>query len=181
MKYFTAFLASCSLLAALAFAPPAIAADRDTSYCPHETSLFGNVISVTPKFFDVQSVGGDEGKVRIYGNGARLHDNGLSVRPGVFVGAYGCYDHHDYFRASELTLSTNANTYNGYRRYVTTITGVVTSLQGNRVLVQTNGRSGKVWVYNNTAPLQVGERVAFRGSFDPANSAFVATSTVVNP
>lgn len=177
-------LAAAAALACSAMfyaAAPAQAQQYGDATCANgqRQSLFGTVLSVTPAFFDMQTQGTDDGKVRVYARGARVNSNGLALRRGTFVGAYGCFRPDGNFRSDELTLSTNANSYTGYRRYVTTLSGVVTEVQRGRVLVDTDSRHAHVWVVTNSSPLRVGERVSFRGSFDPADSAFVATSQTI--
>lgn len=148
--------------------------------CPQQTSIFGTVVDSHPDEVTIHTIESAMGDIHVLTKGARVHANGLTPQPGVYVGVYGCLNPGDRsFRAQELTYSTNANSYNGYRRRASVVTGRVDTVQTGRVLVDSNNGHGDLWVYTTRTDLRNGELVRATGTFDPRNSAFVASTVVI--
>ena len=146
-------------------------------YCPQQTSIFGNVVEVNRNELTLHTSESRIGDIHVLTRGARVNANGLALQPGIYVGAYGCLTPGDRsFRAQELTYSTNANTYNGYRRHTKVIEGRIDSIQSGRFLVDSNNGHGDTWVYSNRGDLRTGELVRVTGTFDPRDSALVASN-----
>ena len=145
--------------------------------CPQQTSIFGTVVEMHPSEITIHTSESAMGDIHVFTHGARVNTNGVTPGPGMYFGVYGCMNPNDQsFRAQELTYSTNANTYNGYRRRTTVVEGRVDGVQNGRVLVDSSNGHGDLWVYTNRNDLRNGELIRATGSFDPRNSAFVATN-----
>src|ERR1700736_4896918 len=89
--------------------------------CPSGTSLFGTVSAGHGKTLLVKTIGA-HGFETIRTDDATIHYNGLTLHPGVFVGAYGCFTPgFGRFDASEITLSSDAADYPNKRHSETLI------------------------------------------------------------
>jgi hypothetical protein len=97
----------------LPFVMPASAkADNDTAPTCH-VSLTGTVTAVqSAREFSLQAANARVGNIHVYTSGARVNSNGLTLRPGVYAGVYGCYgDDRRMFNASQVTLAASAAAY----------------------------------------------------------------------
>jgi hypothetical protein len=168
MLFLTATLAAASL--------PAVA--KADIVCPTRISIFGTVDSVVGKMFTLDSES-DIGHIHVYFDPSQVHSHGQALKPGAFAGVYGCLaPDRRSFNGEEVTLASSANDYVGsYPRRTVTIDGRITSVASGKVLVESDDGHGNVWVFTN-ASLQRGQHVRATGSFDPRDSAFVATSVV---
>lgn len=135
--------------AALLAAAPASAAP----YCPAHESFFGTVQRVYGDRLTVRTSSGHWATVRI-DSGARINTNGNTLRPGAYVGAYGCVTPNGVFHASELTLASNARGYSEH------LAGVVQRVEGNRLIVrESNGQYG-TWYVPDSEDFRAGQRVS---------------------
>lgn len=165
-----AFLSATAPASALP-GPQAIAAGA-----PCHVSLFGNVQSVSGRYFTLRTQRSGIGYIHVDTAGARMNLNNLALRPGVYAGVYGCYaPQQRYFKASEVTLAANAQSYNGYKRRNITTTGTVVRVETGRIQIHSNGY-GYLWVYTPQTGFSVGERVSVTGSFNPMQSSLDATN-----
>lgn len=143
--------------------------------CPSGSSLFGTVDRVEGKTLLVKTTG-THGFERITIAGATVHSNNLTLHPGVFVGAYGCFtDDYKSFKASQITLSYDASTYPETRRDIETLTGVVRSVSDGRFMTETGKPHGFVEILTSeTAGVKPNARIQAVGSFNP-NGTFSAS------
>jgi hypothetical protein len=169
MLFLTATLAAALL--------PALADAR--LICPHQISIFGTVDSVSGRTFILRTTESDLGHIPVDFDPSQVRSHGLALKRGVFAGVYGCLRPDDRsFNGEEVTLANSANDYVGsYPRRVVSFDGRITSVASGRALLKTDDGYGDVWVYTNTA-LRPGQHVRATGSFDPVDSAFVASSVV---
>ncbi len=146
--------------------------------CPTGTSLFGAVREVHGKTLLVKTIGA-RGFETIRTDDATIHYDGLTLRPGIFVGAYGCFT-PDFrrFDASEVTLSTDAAGYPS-KHHTETLMGVVRSIGTGTILVDTGLPHGHVTIRtSSTDRIKVGDRIQATGSFRP-DETFVASTLEV--
>lgn len=135
------------------------------TYCPSSESFFGTIERVNANTLTVRTPSGHWALVRINDN-ARVNANGAAIRPGVFVGAYGCVTPGGVFHASEITLS---GTQRGYNER---LSGVVRRVESNgRLLVAQNGHGYGTWYVPDTHAFAVGQAVDATGMIG-ANGAF---------
>jgi hypothetical protein len=167
----TLALAGGVLTAAVASAAP---------NCPARESFFGTIQRVNGNMLTVRTLTNHWADVAI-DNSAQIHTNGNALRPGAYVGAYGCVTRNGVFHASEVTLANNPNGYNER------ISGVVRRIESGRLIVyETNGATG-AWYVPDTNEFRVGESLsavgmlAGNGSFYPqsVNGRSVAYDTDV--
>lgn len=126
------------------------------TYCPTDENFFGTVQRVNGNMLTVQTPRGRTADVSIE-SGARINGNGYSLRPGVFVGAFGCVTPNGVFHANEITLSNNQSAYNEQ------ISGVVQRVQNGRLYVhETNGQTG-LWYVPDYEDFHVGQNVTGTG------------------
>jgi hypothetical protein len=145
--------------------------------CAQQTSIFGTVVETNANEITVHTSESRMGDIHVYTRGARVNSNGLVLQNGVYVGVYGCLaPNNSSFRAEEVTLARDANSYNGYHRRATVITGRIDQVETNRFLVDSNNGHGDVWIYSVRRDLRTGELVRVTGTFDPRQSAFVAST-----
>lgn len=188
MKLIRNFVTALGLAAIVAAAAvvPASAQDRDRDYdyngqggqCNY--SLFGTVVSTRANDrFLLRAVREDFKYIYVNARGAQFNTNGLALRPGVFTGIYGCFaPNHRSFHADEVTMSPNAQDYNGYSRRTVTLDATIIRIEPSmrRMLVRTN--VGYLWTYYQPGRYFRGERVRMTGTFNPAQSSFSANSIV---
>lgn len=149
IKHLRNLLGALAVLCGLLFAGTAAA----SAACPTGQSFFGTIERVNGNVLTVRTPKGNWAQVSINQN-ARINANGTRLRPGTFVGAYGCVAPGGVFRASELTLSLDRNAYNEQ------LSGVVRRIEGNdRMLVQENGHGYGVWYVPDTGDFHVGQTV----------------------
>jgi len=134
-------------------------------YCPSSESFFGTIERVNANTLTVKTPSGHWALVRV-DNNARVNTNGGTIRPGVFVGAYGCVAPGGVFHASEITLSSTQRGYNER------LTGVVRRIESDgRLLVAQNGHGYGTWYVPDTRTFSVGQTVDATGMLGP-NGAF---------
>ncbi|MBV8245525.1 MAG: hypothetical protein JOZ38_06370 [Candidatus Eremiobacteraeota bacterium] len=160
---FTILISTLALSVAMLRTPAAQAVSCNTS-------IFGTIHEVQPGRILISEVrqGGYE---YVTTSRVRLNGDGLSLRPGVFVGAYGCFTpNRALFEASELTLSTTPYDYPGYARHVERLTGTVLRTDPHRgTLVQTGYPHGDVYLVK-LAPPPAGTTLVVDGTFNPDGS-----------
>jgi ribosomal protein S8E len=143
---------------------------------PCHVSIFGSVTAVSGRYFTLHALRSGIGNIHVDTAGARVNTNNLSLRPGVFAGVYGCYaPQQRYFKASEVTLAANAQSYSGYQRRNVTTTGTVVKVESGRLQIRSAGY-GYLWVYTSQTGFSVGQRVTVSGSFNPMQSSLDATN-----
>lgn len=144
-----------TLLGTAAFAGGVLALSVAASaapYCPAQESFFGTVQRVSGNILTVSTPSRHWATIRIDQN-ARVNTNGNSLRPGAYVGAYGCVTPNGVFHASEITLSANRAGYNE------TLTGIVEQVQSGRLLVRQNGHGYGSWYVPNSDDFHRGQTV----------------------
>lgn len=160
-KFTGPLIASLALAASAALGATASAAP----YCPSSESFFGTIERVNGNMLTVRTPSGHWADVRI-NSSARVNTNGGSIRPGAYLGAYGCVAPGGVFDASEVTLSNSQSGYNER------LSGVVRRVEGNgRVIVAENGRGEGTWYVPDTDEFHVGQSVDATGMLG-ANGAF---------
>lgn len=113
----------------------------------------------------LQTQNGGTGTV-ILDDGARVNAHGYSLRPGAFVGAYGCVTPNGIFHASEVTLAGDASLY------ATSITGTVQRKSSNVLYVyEPARRTTGVWYVPDIDDFNVGQSVTGIGMMG-ANGEF---------
>lgn len=170
----TLVLAAGSLFSASASAAP---------LCPRGESFFGTIQRIQGRELTVRTPSGHSANV-IMDSGARINSNGSTLRPGMFVGAYGCVTPNGIFHADQLTLSTHQSNYNER------LTGTVRRIEaGNRLLVSQNGRGTGTWYVPDVDEYHVGQAVSGVGmigsngsfypqSIDGRNTAYDTDATM---
>jgi hypothetical protein len=148
---------------------------------PCHVSLFGTVTETMPNGveFGMDTLRSPIGNIHVYDKDARVNSNGLSVRPGVFAGLYGCFIQNGRaFHAEEVTLATSAQAYSAYRRPTVAVTGTIDEVRNGWIGVSTR-YYGHVHVYTTQSGLRTGERVSIQGTFNPAQSSIDANSVAI--
>ncbi|HLI96670.1 MAG TPA: hypothetical protein VKT72_11370 [Candidatus Baltobacteraceae bacterium] len=149
------------LFAAMAlFARPASAAPL----CPTGESFFGSIVRVSGNMLTVRTASSHWADVRIESD-ARINTNGTSMRPGMYVGAYGCVEPGGVFSASEITLSTDQAAYREH------LTGTVRRIETGKLLVAETGYGYGQWYVPDIDDFHVGQSVSATG-MRGANGAF---------
>jgi hypothetical protein len=171
-------------LNALLFASPAAAQSvvgAQPSGCQRQ-SVFGTVATpVVNDRFNFATLRTDFGHIDVDTRGAVIHANGLTIRPGIFAGVFGCFaPGNRIFKAEEITLSTSPMSYNGYGRKSVTIQGTVTQIEHGRLGVEAP-HYGHLYVYTSRTGYRIGERVSITGNFNPQDSSFNAATITPVP
>lgn len=165
-------------VAAASFAALPAAANADL-YCPQQVSIFGTVTAVRGSMITLRTRS-SIGSIHVLMHRPQVNAHGLTLRPGVFAGVYGCLEQGGRtFDADEVTLAPSADAYASYSRREVMLDGRITSVQNGRVLVSTIGGHGDVWVSTTQQGLRPGEHVHVTGSFDPHEGAFVASGIAI--
>ena len=121
------------------------------------------------------------GYIHIDFDPARVDAHGLRMSAGTFAGVYGCLQSDGRsFQADEVTLANSANDYAGYPRRAVSFDGRITKTVSGRALLSSDDGHGDVWVYTSQA-LRPGQHVHVTGTFDPTDSAFVASAVTAQP
>jgi hypothetical protein len=162
MGRLTTILTTAGLAAAGALAVSGNASAA--AYCPSHESFFGTIQRVNGNVLTVSTAAGRWATVRI-DSGARINTNGDSLRPGAYVGAYGCVTPNGVFHASEVSLSANASSYNR------TVSGVVDRIENGRLIVRENGRHYGAWYVPSTDDFSRGQSITGSGMLG-RNGAF---------
>lgn len=155
--------------------------DRDTAGTADigacHVSLFGTITSLRGQNgFVLQPQRGSMGSVLVDYRSARINANGLTIRPGVFAGLYGCVERDGQtFKPNEVTLATSAAAYGRANRTVT-LSGTIDEV--NRGWIGVRSRyTGHIHVYTAQTGFRTGERVEVRGAYDPM-TGIVRNATV---
>ena len=151
------------------------------AHCQPE-SIFGTIQNVeTPSRFNLTATRENYTYIHVYHYPETLfHDNGLTLRPGVYAGIYGCYSpDRRSFQAEEITLSTTPQDYSGYRRKTVTVVGTVTSIESG--YFEMDSSMGHMKVFTSNKGYHAGERLSVRGNFNPMDSSFNAASVTPVP
>lgn len=163
-KFTGPLIGSLVVAASAALASTASAAP----YCPASESFVGTIQRVNGSMLTVRTPNGHWADVRIE-SGARMNTNGTALRPGVYVGAYGCVTPNGVFNANEITLSPNQAAYNEQ------LSGVVQKVQSDRLIVrETNGQYG-AWYVPDTDGFRVGQTISATGMRSPNGSFYPHT------
>lgn len=151
-------------LVGLTFKP----AEAASGICPSNTTIYGTIREVHGKTLLVKTLG-PHGFENIVAEDAKINYNDLTLRPNIFVGAFGCLNPETRkFEASELTLAYDAGTFPTGKRHIETITGVVREIHKGRILVETGVPHGFVNILtSDTDNIKVGDRVQATGWFNP--------------
>jgi hypothetical protein len=144
---------------ALSAGTPASAA-----YCSSSQSFFGVIQRMNGNMLTVSTDRGRWATVRIE-PGARVNTNGMALRPGAFIGAYGCVAPGGVFDASEVTLSASRGGYNE------SLSGVVERVASNRLTVRQSGRGYGTWYVADADRFSVGQQISGTGMLG-ANGVF---------
>jgi hypothetical protein len=162
-RMFSILAGACAAACMWLLAAPASAA----AYCPTDESLFGTVQRVNGNVVTVQLPSGHWADVRIE-SGARMNLGGMTLHPGVYLGAFGCVARSGLFEANEVTLAPAASAYHE------TITGTIRAKQSGRLIVaENNGQTG-AWYVPDVEDFAVGQAVTgiglrtANGNFYPA-------------
>jgi hypothetical protein len=177
MDRFSSALAAGLLLlgAAVLTSAPASAQMR---VCPVSESFFGTLKSVQGNTIVLQTDEGRMGTVSI-NSGAQFNAHGYSLRPGVYVGVFGCATPNGVFHASQVNLAANA------ARYHQSLSGVIARKASDRLYVsEPVSRMTRLWMVPDADEFRIGESVTgvgmmgAKGVFYPqrinnASTAFV--------
>lgn len=156
-------LLAASLLAAGAVAAAHGAASAAT--CPVRESYFGTIERANGNTLVVRGSNGNYGTVDIE-SGARRNTHGFALRPGAYIGAYGCVTPNGVFHASEITLARDSALYRE------TVYGIVRSVQNGRLLVREPAHhTDAFWYVPDAEDFHAGQRVRGTGMI-AANGAF---------
>lgn len=158
-------------LAALCAAAPAVA--RADVYCPQQISIFGAVDSVNGNEMTVNTTS-NIGHIHVIMNRPTMNTHGLQLRPGVFVGVYGCLQQGGRaFDADEVTLAPSSNAYNNYERPERIYQGRITQVGNGGIRIAVSG--GTLWVQTSAGGFRNGQNVHVRGYFDPYTGKFMGS------
>lgn len=136
--------------------------------CPTRESFFGTVQRVNGNMLTVQTPSGHTADVAVE-SGAHVNGNGFTMRPGIFVGAFGCVTPNGVFHANEITLADNQS------RYSEQVSGVIQRIDSGRLLVrETTGHTG-LWFVPDIDDFHTGQTVTGIGMLG-ANGAFYPQS-----
>lgn len=150
--------------------------------CPvRETSIFGTVQDVDANVFTLQT-NSRMGYIHVFTRSAHMHDNGLTLRSGVFAGVYGCLAPQDRsFRATEVTLASSAETYP--RMHLnhgdTWVQGRIDVVAPGRVRIDSGSGHGDLWVQTAQQGLYSGQLIQAVGHFTPGDREFVSDRIVI--
>jgi hypothetical protein len=162
-KFTIPLVGSLVIAACAAFGATASAA----ALCPTSESFFGTIQRVNGSMLTVQTQSGHTADVHVE-RAARMHTNGNSIRPGVFIGAYGCVTPNGVFNADEVTLTTNSSDYNKQ------LTGTVERIQTGALLVREDGHTG-LWYVPSPTDFQVGQSLSAVGMISSNGSFYPQT------
>jgi hypothetical protein len=163
----TAIIFPALIGAALLSAAPA------SALCPAHESLYGTIQRVNGNEVIVQPTTGHWGAIDI--RSAKMNANGNQLKPGTYLGAYGCVDKNGMFKADEVTLAANAAAYprtqyggsNGTPERSVTLSGTIQKIESNAIVVWEPGaRHSGTWIVKNPTQFHVGQRVTGTGTED---------------
>ncbi len=195
----TSLVLAVALLTGIGTLSTAQAATRSERCTSAKTSVYGTVKSVEGRAFSLNATDDlygryirttrEDGTLLVRADDARINRGGLSIRPGIFTGVYGCFVGRNDFDASKITLATSLQTYpgrhgrltrdrddSGMSRHAQTVTGtVVSNGPGTRVVISTeDGRQIAVFT-SELRGARVGDRVSATG-FMNSKGNFQASS-----
>jgi hypothetical protein len=185
MDRFTSAMAAGVLLLGAAVVAPA-AASAQTRVCPVSQSFFGTLKSVQGNTIVLQTDEGRMGTVSI-NSGAQFNAHGYALRPGVYVGVFGCATPNGVFHASQVNLAANA------ARYHQSLSGVIARKASDRLYVaEPVSRMTRLWMVPDADEFRVGQSVTgvgmlgAQGVFYPqrinnASTAFVPERETTAP
>lgn len=110
-----------------------------------------------------------------------IEANTSGLQNGQMIRATGYFTPGDrVFIANDVSvISGDSMRGNRYWSNATAVEGRIDSVQPGRVLIDSNGGHGNVWVVTNARGLRAGELVRATGSFNANDRAFVATSLTI--
>lgn len=159
-----AFIGSLALAGSILTAAAASAAPQ----CPVNQSFFGTIQRVNGTMLTVRTPSNHWAAVAI-DSGAQIHTNGNTLRPGRYVGLYGCVTPNGVFHANEVTLANGPSGYNER------LSGVVQRIESGRLIVrETNGSTG-TWYVPDVGEFHVGQTVSAIGMLS-GNGSFYPQS-----
>ena len=178
MGRFHLTIATAALLAVAALTANASAT------CPKSESFFGVIQRVNGNVLTVSTEQNHWADIRV-AQDARVNTNGTAMRPGTFVGAYGCVEPSGVFDASEVTLSPSSTAYHE------SLSGVVQRVASNRLTVRESGNRWVDWFVPDADRFHVGQQISgvgmvgANGFFYPQtlngeNIAFEPTATTAS-
>jgi hypothetical protein len=120
-KLHVLLLALSTAAASMLVTPAASAAVQNAGEEQCHVRVTGTVTSVvSPSEFAIEA--GRNGNVHVFDRDARIDPHGLTLRPGVYVAANGCWaPQRRSFRAESVTLATSQAAYSRYNRPQTAI------------------------------------------------------------
>jgi hypothetical protein len=170
----------CGVLALASSSVPLLpvaaqAADIDACH----VSFFGTISSLRgPKAFMITPLRSSFNTVYVDHTSARINRNGLTIRPGIFVGLYGCVEQDGrVFKPDEVTLAPSASAYSAVNHEVTLV-GTIDEVHRGWVGVLTR-YNGHIHVYTPESGLRIGERVRIRGPYNPMTGVVNAANVAV--
>ena len=171
-------LAVCLATALYQLTSSTVASAVEKGFCPNETVQFGTINSVHGDDIFIEG-SGFYGHEDIIDNHAVINHNGLTLRPGVFVGAFGCFESERMFRASEITLATSESTFPHGARHIEEIEGRVLHVMSGRLQIQSGRVHGLVTI-NTSFVASVGQAVSATGFFN-TDGTFDASKVTIEP
>ncbi len=153
-----------SIAAAAIAAAAALTTHASAATCPKSESFFGVIQRVNGNMLTVSTEQNRWADVRLE-PGARVNTNGTSLRPGTFVGAYGCVEPSGVFDASEVTLSPSRTSYNE------SLSGTVVRVASDRLTVRESRNRWVIWYVPDADRFRVGQQVSGAGMVG-ANGVF---------
>lgn len=162
-------LFAVGLLAAIAAVASHGTASAQARFCPTNESFFGNVQSVRGNVIMVRTDAGSTGTI-LLNPSTRINTHGFGLRPGMFVGAYGCVTPDGVFHPTQITLAADR------ARYSERISGVVERITPGVLFVResSRGETGQ-WYVPNSNDFRIGQRITGVGMIG-ANGAFYPQS-----
>jgi hypothetical protein len=100
----------------------------------------------------------------------------LTSQPGIEVGQL--VTANGYFSSNDQAFVAQSIAQDGNGSYAgnSVVEGRIDSVRPGRVLIDSGGGHGNLWVITGRQGLRVGELIRARGTFQPNDRAFVATS-----
>lgn len=192
------------VVAAVGTINTASARAQSTACTSARTSVYGTIQSVRGNTFAINATDDlhgryirttrEDGTLLVRDAGARVRSDGLTIRPGVFAGVFGCFSGRNAFNASQVTLSTSLQTY-PYRhgtirpdrddrtvsRGMRTIQGtVVSNGPGTRVVISTADGRQLVVFTSELRSARVGDRVTATGYINSKGNFQASNARVIS-
>lgn len=141
-------------------------------YTSNDRSVQGRIDEVRPDRVLIDS-GSGHGDTWVVTN-----TNNLQTGERIQANGYFSQDDRAFIANSVSVVSGNGGN-NRYWSNATTVEGRVDSVRPGRVLIDSNGGHGNVWVVTNSSGLRTGELVRATGHFSAGDRAFVATNLTI--